>query len=168
MESCLALLSAGADAKATSKNGANALHEVAGVTKHNREQFKVDDAAYARFVEALLAAGVPVDAKRTTDGKTALAIAAPEGHVPTVKALLAKGANPNLADAGGETPLLAAARDGEAEMVKALLEGKADPNAKDRAGRNALALARDYPEVVALLKAAGAKESAGKPPAKKK
>ena len=167
----LALLKAGADAKATAPDGATALHKACSVTKHNREQFKVDDAAYLAFLDALVAAGAPVNARRKYDGATALLVAVPEGHVPTVNALLAKGANPNLASTTGETPLLVAARDGDAAMVKALLDGKADPNAKDRVGRSALTLARDYPEVVALLKSAGAREGgapASKPGAAKK
>jgi ankyrin repeat protein len=169
VEAGLALLKAGADAKATSKDGSNALHKVCSVSKHNREQFKVPEDKYLAFLDAVIAAGVPVDAKRKNDGATPLAIAAPEGHVPTIKELLAKGANPNLASASGETPLLVAARDGHATMVKALLDGKADPNVRDRTGRSALTLARDYPEVAELLKAAGAKESgAPKPAAAKK
>jgi len=49
-------------------------------------------------------------------------------------------------------------------MVKALLDGKADPNIKDRTGRSALTLARDYPEVASMLKAAGAKEGGAAAP----
>src|SRR6185295_14129807 len=94
--------------------------------------------------------------------QTPLFVAVSQGHVPTISALLAKGANPNAATSTGETPLLIAARDGDAAVVKALLDAKADPNAKDRVGRSALTLAKDYPEVAALLKAAGAREGAPK------
>jgi uncharacterized protein len=166
-EAGLALLKAGADAKATAPDGATALHKLCSVTKHNRKQFNVPEGPYLEFLDALIAGGAPVNAKKKYDGATALLVAVPEGHVPTVTELIAKGANPNLANATGETPLLVAARDGDAAMVKALLAGKADPNAKDRVGRSALTLAKDYPDVAELLKAAGAKEGGSAKPAAK-
>jgi ankyrin repeat protein len=163
----LALLKAGADAKAVAPDGSTALHRLCSVTKHNRKQFNVPEGPYLELLDALVAGGAPVNAKKKHDGATALLVAVPEGHVPTVTELIAKGANPNLANATGETPLLVASRDGDAAMVKALLDGKADPNAKDRVGRSALTLAKDYPDVVELLKAAGAKEGgSAKAPAK--
>jgi ankyrin repeat protein len=170
-EAGLALLKAGADAKATAPDGSTALHKACTITKHNRTQFNVDDATYLKFLEALVAAGAPVDAKRKYDNATPLLVAVEQGHVPTVTFLLGKGANPNAANGTGEKPLLLAARDGDAALVKALLDGKADPNAKDRVGRSALSLAKDYPEVAEMLKAAGAKEGGGaaaKAPAAKK
>jgi len=164
------LLSGGADAKATDKNGETALHKLASLSKHNRVTFKVDDAKSNEFVETLIAKGTPVDAKRKYDGTTALLVAVHQGHVPTVTTLLAKGANPNAANDLGEKPILIAAKNGDAPVVKALLDAKADPNASDRTGRGTLKLAQDYPDVVSMLKAAGAKEGAAgaaKKPTKK-
>src|SRR5262249_42254539 len=48
-EAGLALLKAGADAKATAPDGATALHMLCSVTKHNRKQFKVEDGPYLAF-----------------------------------------------------------------------------------------------------------------------
>lgn len=53
---------------------------------------------------ALLAAGAAVDALSADDGRTALALAATNGHADAVAALLGGGANAALADHGGLTP----------------------------------------------------------------
>jgi ankyrin repeat protein len=47
-----------------------------------------------------------------------------------VRALLAKGANPNAKGARGQTALMWAVAQGHADVVKALLDGKADVHAK--------------------------------------
>jgi ankyrin repeat protein len=89
----------------------------------------------------LISAGVPVDAKKKSDGATPLLMAAEDGFVPMVTALLARGASPNVKTTHDQmTPLLFAARDGNAEMAKLQIDAKADVNAKDRVGRNALKL----------------------------
>jgi ankyrin repeat protein len=58
-------------------------------------------------LQAALAGNVDVnslDAK----GHTALILAIQHGHIDIVRALLARGANPNMADAHGITPVRAA------------------------------------------------------------
>lgn len=68
-------------------------------------------------------------------GNSALLIAAASGNEKMVKALLASGANPNLADSDGVAPLhLAAAIESES-IVKQLLAAGADPMAVDNRGR---------------------------------
>lgn len=57
-----------------------------------------------------------------------LYIAAREGRLDVVLALLGKGADPNLARTGGETPLYIAAQDGRPDIVLALLKKGANPN----------------------------------------
>lgn len=164
LDAAKALLSAGADAKAVTKDGASALHFTCALPNSSRKSMKIPDENFLGIADLLIAAGVTVDARKKSDGATPLLMAAQDGFAPMVTALLAKGASPNLKDTPDQmTPLLYAARDGNAEMVKLLIDARADVNAKDRVGRNALKLGQDYPEVVAMLKAAGA--TAGSAPA---
>ncbi len=157
LDAAKALLAAGADAKAVTKDGASALHFTCALPNASRKSMKIPDERFVGIADLLLAAGVPVDAKRKGDGATPLLMAAEDGFAPMVTALLGRGASPNSKTAPDQmTPLLFAARDGNAEMVKLLIDAKADVHAKDRVGRNALKLGQDDPEVVALLKAAGA------------
>ena len=58
---------------------------------------------------------------------TPLFIACKEGHIDVVKALIAKGADLNLANQyGGITPLLIACKEGYIDVAKALIAGGAD------------------------------------------
>lgn len=83
------------------------------------------DAARAgdgQAVRALLARpGVAVDAP-AADGSTALHWAARADDLPTIRALLAAGANPNAATALGVPPLLLAVTNGSAAATKLLLD----------------------------------------------
>jgi ankyrin repeat protein len=54
------------------------------------------------------------------------------------RALLAKGADPNIKNKVGGTALMIAAATGQAEIVEALLEKGADTTAKDNKGLTAL------------------------------
>jgi ankyrin repeat protein len=79
-------------------------------------------------------------------------LAAYHGHADTVRALLARGADPDLANDRGQTPLAGAVFKKEREVVKALLEAGADPYA----GRpSAIETARMFgdPEIIDLLEA---------------
>ncbi len=65
----------------------------------------------------------------------------------------------------GWSALTYAATRGDAEAVRLLLSHGADVNVLDKEGKSVLAVAREYPEnandqygVIALLKAAGAKD----------
>jgi len=98
-------------------------------------------------VAALADAHADVDAT-DPDGATALALAAINGHADVVALLLARGANPNIADRTGMAPLYAAVDlhtmqlgfgrpdpppsvvAGSVDMVKALLAHGANPNAR--------------------------------------
>jgi outer membrane protein assembly factor BamB len=79
----------------------------------------------ARAVEALLAKGVPADAK-TRYGATALWFAAYKGHLDVVKVLVKYRADVDARDTvWGESPLDLAAENDQVEMVKVLLDAGA-------------------------------------------
>jgi len=62
------------------------------------------------------------------DGQTALILAARNGHLVVVEALLRAGADPNHAMSDGRTALILAAEHGHLPVVEALLRAGADPN----------------------------------------
>ncbi len=83
-----------------------------------------DTTALVQYVRA----GVPVNLANDS-GDTLVMLAAYHGHAPTVRALLAEGADPNKANDRGQTPIAGAVFKGENEVVAALLAGGADPHA---------------------------------------
>jgi ankyrin repeat protein len=134
----------------------------------------------AAAVKMLLAKGAKVNAVSADSlgevkngpvalGKwTPLIAAAPAGSAEMVTSLLDAGAGVNAKDVRGMTPLmLAVATDhSNIKVVQALLAKGADVNAKSLAGETAFDWARKFghPELSAVLKRAGAMESAVKPP----
>lgn len=75
----------------------------------------------------------------TQGGLTALMFAARQGHLETVKALVAAGADVNEVDAGDETsPLLIATINGEFDVAMYLLDHGADPNKAEANGATPL------------------------------
>lgn len=66
----------------------------------------------------------------TREGHTALHLAASNGHEPTVRCLLEKGANVNLVDINHFTALRLASENGHLNVVKLLLTAGADLNAE--------------------------------------
>lgn len=109
---------------------------------------------HVEVVQLLLNRGAEVNA-RNNNGETPLILAAREGNLLTVQGLLNKGADVKAADVAGDTPLMYAARSGKAATVKILLdEGRADVSG--RQGQMALKYAKDYPDIVQMLKDAGA------------
>ncbi|KAG2495182.1 hypothetical protein HYH03_006788 [Edaphochlamys debaryana] len=88
-------------------------------------------------VERLLSAGVDPN---TSDpaGRTALFLAAAEGHEGVARALLRAGANPDAPSRVGYGPLGVAAARGQAAVVRALIGGGARLESTDRDGRTPL------------------------------
>lgn len=78
------------------------------------------------------------------DGYSSLHVAAQNGHLATVAALLEAGANPNATDRYGNGPLWTACYAGakaiavpdQHSIVTCLLNGGADPDQKNKAGRS--------------------------------
>lgn len=108
-----------------------------------------------------IAAGTDVNAVRT-DGSSALLYAAYQGDAELVKALLDKGANPNLRNEYGAFALSEAVQQGSQPIVDMLLSHKADANLGNVEGETALMVAArsgNLAAAQALLKA-GAKVNA--------
>ncbi len=94
------------------------------------------------------AAGVKLLGKRKLDldvrgrlERTALMVAALDGHAQIAEALLALGANADLCDRNGTSALMEAARAGSVPIIQALGKRKVDPNRRDSLGRTALIIA---------------------------
>ncbi|MCA1605301.1 MAG: ankyrin repeat domain-containing protein, partial [Acidobacteria bacterium] len=75
----------------------------------------------------MIARGLDINA-RTDFGSTALSRAASNGHIGTVEALIAKGADVNASKGAA---LKSAAGQGHLNVVQFLLDKGADVNAKD-------------------------------------
>ena len=114
----------------------------------------------ASATEFLLTKGANANWKRLS-GITPLMDAARGGKAQNVELLLAHGADTNAAiPDDGMTALMLAASRGAHDAVRALLRAKADVNARRVDGTTALtmALMEGHPEIVEMLRAAGAKE----------
>jgi len=113
------------------------------------------------IIEALLDHGADVDL-RAPDGTTALLAAtiyaATTRDTSTMEALVARGANPNLANSEGNTALGMTARNGLIEGAVLLLKAGADPNASNKHGMTPLMQAArgHLVETVRVLLRAGA------------
>ena len=97
---------------------------------------------------------IPID-------KTPLMLAASKGSLPTVQVLLAHGADVNTdVNEWSHTPLMCAVEGGNPAVVRLLIARGAHLDAVDGSDDTALTLARTnhHPEIVQILKAAGAAE----------
>jgi ankyrin repeat protein len=108
-------------------------------------------------VSPLLAASADIEAKNRR-GKTALILAAENGHTKIVQALLARGADKiNNPNSYNWTPLHWAAANGHTAIVQALIDRGADIEAKTHSHSTALHLAAEngHTKIVQALLAAG-------------
>lgn len=99
-------------------------------------------------VKLLLKHRAPIDATDAQQ-RSALMVAAAEGHPQIARALCAAGADVNLADTNGATALMEAARSGASAIVALLAQAPADAQARDSHGRDALTLACQSPRAQA-------------------
>lgn len=111
----------------------------------------------AEVVDYLIGKGADVKAVAKNPMQvTALHSAVADGgHSGIAKALVAAGADVNVAQRHGWTPLHGAAHSGDRELVELLLARGADPDAKHQEGKTALDLAREkgHAIVVEILEA---------------
>lgn len=135
-------------AKTSPAQGEPALVTASGITD--------DDKTGVKMLLKHRAAVNGVDAKQ----RSALMVAAAEGHEQIARALRTAGADVNLADRHGSTALMEAARAGADGIVQLLAEAHANALARDHHGRDALTLACQSPrakaETVRTLIALGA------------
>ncbi|MFC6881897.1 MULTISPECIES: ankyrin repeat domain-containing protein [Actinomadura] len=96
------------------------------------------DGETERLVE-FLDHGLPADAADPA-GNTLLMLAAYHGHAGTVRALLARGADPDLRNARDQAPIAGALFKGADEVVTVLREAGADLDAGTPTARAAAAL----------------------------
>lgn len=129
------LLAQGAEVDARDEDGWTALLQAAAADG-DRERVAIG--------QTLLEAGADVNARCTCTGYlgggwTALMIAAREARNPLLKLLLARGADPNIANNEGQAALaIALDHGGDPETVRALLERGAEVNARDKEGATPL------------------------------
>ncbi|MBU4447503.1 MAG: ankyrin repeat domain-containing protein, partial [Proteobacteria bacterium] len=86
----------------------------------------------------LLDCGADVNLRDSPNGWTALLYATENHDTNIVKALLEKGANPNIEDNNGRTALINASRFGLRDIVKVLIEKGANVSLRSNAGETAL------------------------------
>ncbi|XP_047231428.1 cyclin-dependent kinase 4 inhibitor C isoform X2 [Girardinichthys multiradiatus] len=129
LEKVLALLQAG-----TYVNGRN---------RFGRTALQVAMLGNSALVNALLEAGADPNVRDMILKLTVTHDAAREGFLETVRVLVDRGADVNLADENGNLPLHLAAKEGHLEVVKLLLELTEDPQKTNDLGHSALKLARD-------------------------
>lgn len=109
-------------------------------------------------VRTLVSSGADVNSVATRSDLSVLKQAVMCGYVEIAAYLIAIGAMLEARDRHGCTPLMVAVSMNHPECVKLLISHGANLAAKDLTGGTALSLAKDYPRIVAILKAAGAKE----------
>jgi hypothetical protein len=128
------------------------------------------DLCKIEVVNILLKRGANVNAVGRS-GDTALFFALDSKDENIITTLLEKGASVNVRNKEGTTPLMRAvtahfhviqdANAGKANTVRLLLEKGADVTLKNKVGDSALDLAGCHPNIVAMLKTAGAREETG-------
>lgn len=122
---------------------------------------KAAAAGHVEIVKLLIAAKAAVNPEMY--GLTPLMFAVSGREAETVEALVAAGADVNYASKSGnvgQTALFSAIQNADAEMLELLLSLGANPNVATKDGTTPLAEAQkgDQEDLIALLKAAGAKK----------
>jgi hypothetical protein len=95
------------------------------------------------FIVDLIRRGVPLEAKSSKDGYTALMMAANGGQEEAVRMLVEAGAEVNAKDKHGNSPVMFAAQHGHDNIVRLLLDRGADRSVRGTHGKSAADLARE-------------------------
>ncbi len=87
------------------------------------------------------------------NGDTGLIMAARRGYLETVKTLLDRGANTNIANKHGDTALIEAVKQTSTEIISILLESGCDINKANKLGNNAMITAahKNNIEIIKIL-----------------
>lgn len=175
------LIAKGAQVNFANQDGETALHQAIGRGQTElvkllldkgartdqadvRQFMPLHKAAAAGHVEIVrLLVGAKAALQPEMYGLTPLMFAVSGRQQETVKTLLSLGADVNYASKSGnvgQTALYSAIQTADAEMLQLLLELGANPNVKTADGKTPLAAAQDgdQDDLIALLKAAGAKK----------
>lgn len=109
-------------------------------------------------VNVFIAKHADLDQRMPESGDSALMLAARNGYLPVVQALIGAGAKVNAQNANEYTALIFAAQNGRRPVVQTLLSAGADVNAHSKNGASPIlsAAAFGYPEIVKTLIAAKA------------
>ena len=108
-------------------------------------------------LQCIVAAGAHIESSNAA-GQCAMTLAAQQGHVDVITALISLGAGCNVADKKGFTPLMACCWTGHLDCVEALLHGRADVNQAKCDGGTPLLIAsqQGHPAVLEALIRRGA------------
>jgi len=123
----------------------------------NEQLFRAATAGNVVAIEGAIAAGADVNAvdySKSTNGRRALNYAALNNRPDAIRALVAAGAQINLANNTGFTPLHHAAEAGSVDAARALLELGADKTLRHGGGLTPLQVADEsnHPEVADVLR----------------
>jgi ankyrin repeat protein len=135
------LLSKGASLAPDKHNG-TPLHAICWQGEYQDPEI---NGACERIIRALVAAGVPIEA-RDDEGRTPLhkATGGDWANPTAVRTLLELGAETDPVDGYGQTPLHIAAKNGAVACIEALLDAEADPMLPDNEGRTPTDLAENH------------------------
>ena len=112
-------------------------------------------------LQELISDGVDIEAREVRRGRTAIMLAAENGHSEVIRLLFESRADANARDSDGRTATILAAMKGHPEVIQLLSESGADMNARDSHGWTAMMRAADWGhfEVVKLLLSIGAQKA---------
>jgi len=147
LEAVEALLRAGADVNAANQKGSTSL--IGAATE-----------GFPQIVRLLLAKGARVD-QGDVDGDNAMLLASALGKTDILDALLTGRANINYQNKNGVTPLMIASFQGMTAAVRLLVARGANVNLRAKNGTTtaiSLAASKNHPDVVDILRRAGAVE----------